>query len=406
MTGMRVSSLLLGLVGEMVYFMQAISDNTKNESVDRRPCAGAALLLKLFPLFLLLISFFLSSAVFASESVRVLIMDKRKTVTLRSTTGLIAEGAHAGSNKKKITFGASSLGRTPVRVRASGGGFVRVNGKQYRGWIEIRKRRNRTLRVINELDIEEYLMGVVAAEIPHRWEYEALKSQAVASRTYALYIKENTGRKSYHLVATVNNQLYGGGLGERERTVRAVRETRGLVIAYDGGIIPAFYHSSCGGHTENASELWGIDVPYLKGVDCDCQEISKYGLWEKRFSIARISRALNRKGYGITNMRSLKIESITPAGRVRDVAITHSGGVLSLPAETLRAAIGYSRIPSVFFEPAVRGKEVVLSGRGFGHGVGLCQWGAREMAQKGKDFRSILSRYYPGTKVVPMDELR
>ncbi len=403
--GMRFSSLLLTLVGQVVHSGQALCRKAKNKSLDREPNAGAAPLLKLFPLVVLLISVFLSPAVFASESVRVLIMDKRKTVTLRSASGLIAEGAHAGRNKKKITFGAGSLGRKPVRIRAAGGGFIRVNGKQYRGWIEIRKRRNRTLRVINELDVEEYLMGVVAAEIPHRWEYEALKSQAVASRTYALYIKENAGRKPYHLVATVNNQLYGGGRGERDRTVRAVQETRGLVIAYAGEIIPAFYHSSCGGHTENASELWGIDVPYLKGVDCDCQEISKYGLWEKRFSTSRISKALNRKGYRISNMSSLKIESITPAGRVRDVAITHSGGITSLPAETLRSVIGYSRIPSVFFEPAVRGKEVVLSGRGFGHGVGLCQWGAREMAQKGKDFQSILSRYYPGTKVVPMDEL-
>ena len=128
MRGMRVSSLLLGLVGAMVYFMQAIRDSAKNESVDRRPGAGAALLLKLFPLLLLLISIFLSSAVFASESVRVLIMDKRKTVTLRSTTGLIAEGAHAGRNEKKITFGASSLGRKPVRVRAAGGGFSALTG--------------------------------------------------------------------------------------------------------------------------------------------------------------------------------------------------------------------------------------------------------------------------------------
>ena len=178
-----------------------------------------------------------------------------------------------------MLYNTVSIGKRPVRL-SSASGVIQVNGKGYRGWVEIRKKKNGLLLVVNELDIEEYLKGVVAAEIPPDWEFEALKAQAVASRTYALYQKQSAGNRPYHILATVDSQLYSGNRGEHPQTVRAVQETRGVVITYQGEIIPAFYHSSCGGHTENAAELWGIDEPFLKGVDCECQEISKYGLWE------------------------------------------------------------------------------------------------------------------------------
>jgi len=301
-----------------------------------------------------------------------------------------------------MTVAASSIGKQPVRY-VPGGEFILVNGKQYRGSVELRKKRNKTLVVINELDIEEYLLGVVAAEVPSDWEMEALKAQAVASRTYALYQKRNAGRRSYHILATVDSQMYLGRRGERPRATKAIEDTRGLVIIYGNEVIPAYYHSSCGGHTENALELWGIDEPYLKGVDCDCQNISKYGLWEKRFTIAGVIGALRREGFRIADIGSVEMGDLTPAGRVKNVIFRNSGRTVSVPAETIRAALGYSNIPSIFFEPELIDQEVVFSGRGLGHGIGLCQWGAKEMARNGADYRSILSHYYPGTAVVPWD---
>jgi stage II sporulation protein D len=289
-----------------------------------------------------------------------------------------------------------------MRVR-SAGGFIQVNGKGYRGWIELRKKRNGLLLVVNELDIEDYLMGVITAEVPSDWEFEALKAQAVASRTYALYQKRTAGGRPYHILSTVRSQVYSGNSGERPKGARAVRETRGLVIVYQGELIPAFYHASCGGHTENAFELWGIDEPYLQGVDCECQEILRDGLWEKRISTARIMHALRRRGYRITGIRDMTIGKITPAGRVKDVAIRHQGGTKRVPAETLRAAIGNTLIPSVFFELELMGSDAVFSGRGSGHGIGLCQWGAEEMAEKGHGFREIILHYYPGTGLKQMD---
>ena len=139
--------------------------------------------------------------------------------------------------------------------------------------------------------------GVVASEIPHDWKFEALKAQAVAARTYALYQKRTSGRRAYHILChRQQSGLYRPYSGERPRAAQAVQDTRGLVIVYQGEVIPAFYHSSCGGHTENAYELWGIDEPYLRGVDCQCQEISRYGLWEKRVGKSRSSAPCGKWG--------------------------------------------------------------------------------------------------------------
>lgn len=344
----------------------------------------------------------LPSAAFGQETVRVAIADDQKVVTLASPSGLTVEGDRSGRVERKLTFGPASVGTRHVRVKSTRE-FTEVNGKSYRGWIELRMKKNGSLIVINDLDIEEYLMGVVAEEIPPAWEFEALKAQAIASRTYALYQKKRAGNRPYHIGATINSQKYSGRSGERDATVRAVRETEGMVVVYGGEAIPAFYHSSCGGHTEDASELWQIDAPYLKGVDCDCQEISRYGLWEKRFSISSISVALGKNGYRLRGVSAMAVGTITPAGRVKDVIVRHEGGASTVPAETLRAALGYTLVPSVFFETAMSGKEVVVSGRGLGHGVGLCQWGAKEMARRGHDFKSILSHYYPGTSLARID---
>jgi stage II sporulation protein D len=343
----------------------------------------------------------ISAEAFAAQNIRVAIADNRKAVQLASDSSLQVEGALSDTDETSMTFTPASIGRRPVRIR-SANGVILVNNKSYRGCVELRKKRNGLLLVINDLNIEDYLDGVIAAEIPHDWEFEALKAQAVASRTYALYQKREAGKRAYHIVATVNSQVYNGVAGERRDAVRAVRATKGIVIVYQGEIIPAFYHSSCGGHTENAEEFWGIDEPYLKGVDCECQEIAKYGLWERRINIARVAAALRRIGYRLIAIDDLNIVSLTPAGRVKSVAIRSAGKTMRISGEALRAALGNSVILSSFFELELMDGEAIFSGRGSGHGVGLCQWGAKEMAGRGYDFRAILSHYYPGTSLVQM----
>ena len=353
-------------------------------------------------LFAGLALFLCVTAASGSENIRVALADNRSTVSIASESGLIIGGRTDAGNEKKIVLSPGSVGSRPLRIKARSG-LVRMNGKSYRGWLEVRKKRNGLLLIVNDLDLEDYLQGVVTSEIPHGWEYEALKAQAVAARTYALYQKRTAGGRPYHILATVSSQVYGGGSGERPRGAKAVRETQGLVLVYRGEVIPAFYHSSCGGHTEDAAELWGIDEPYLKGVDCECQEISQYGLWEKKIRKQKIIAALRRRGIGITDIIGMGIKGITSAGRVKEVSVRSPQGERFIPADVLRAALGNTTIPSVFFELEMDGDEAVFSGRGSGHGVGLCQWGAEEMAEQGFDFRSILSHYYPGTNIVRLD---
>lgn len=338
----------------------------------------------------------------ASETVRIALADNRREVAVAADSGLVTAVQADKFGEKRLVITPGSVGVKPVRVRAKAGP-MRMNGKSYRGWLEVRKKRNGLLLVINELDIEDYLLGVVTAEIPHGWEWEALKAQAVAARTYALYQKRTSGARSYHLFATINSQVYGGADGERRRGTKAVQDTRGLVLTYRGEIIPAFYHSSCGGQTENAAELWGIDEPYLKGVACECQEISRYGLWEKRIKKPKMIAALRRQGIRISDVLGIGIKGVTAAGRVKAVSVLSPQGERFISADTLRAVLGSTVIPSVFFELEMDGDEAVFSGRGAGHGVGLCQWGAEEMAEQGHDFRGILSHYYPGTDVVRLE---
>jgi stage II sporulation protein D len=352
-------------------------------------------------IFPLLGCLYFSALALASENIRVAVVDNQKTVVVSSGTGLVGTGKTVDHYPKKLRFDASSVGNSPVHLRALGA-FIRVNGNSYRGSVELRNKRNGLLLVVNELDIEDYLRGVLSSEVPPGWEYEALKAQAVAARTYALYQKRTAGRRPFDIVATVNSQVYEGSKREHPREAQAIKDTRGLVLVYRGEIIPAFYHASCGGQTENADELWGIDAPYLKGVECECQRISQYGIWEKRIGLVQIVNALRRQGFHVNDILGMSIQGISPAGRVRAVSIRSSHGELLIPAESLRAAIGNSAIPSVFFELDVDGNEAVFSGRGSGHGVGLCQWGAEEMAERGWDYQTILAHYYPGTDLLQL----
>jgi stage II sporulation protein D len=358
-------------------------------------------MIHLTKIYLFILSAVFGCALSASggENIRVAIADNLKSVTIKSSAGLTMEGPAAARRERKIIFTSATIGNSPVRITTPGE-FLQVNGKSYRGSLEIRKKPNGLLLIINQLDIEDYLKGVVASEIPHDWEREVLNAQAVASRTYALYRKRTAGSRPYDIASNVDSQVYEGKSGERDAAIRAVRETEGIVITYEGEIIPAFYHSSCGGRTESAFELWNLDVPYLQGVDCGCQAISRYGVWEKRFPARQIESALGRRGYSLKGVHSASIDGVTAAGRVKRVALGHSKGALLIPAEKFRAALGYSLIPSVFFEIDMTGSDIVISGRGMGHGVGLCQWGAKEMAQRGQDYASILRYYYPGTSLV------
>jgi stage II sporulation protein D len=259
--------------------------------------------------------------------------------------------------------------------------------------------RPQALQVINELDLESYVTGVVPWEMNVAWHPEALKAQSVAARTYALYQQQANAGREYDVVAGTQDQVYRGRHAD-PRVQQAVSETRGLVLMHGGRPILAAFSSTAAGPTEDALIVWAKDLPYLKGVDCPFDTNSPYYQWRAAFKLEDLEAGLRRQGLLVGTIATLAPLSYSRTGRVARLRILHSAGELILRGEELRRAVGYTVIPSTLFELDSIGREVVLSGRGAGHAVGLCQWGAKELASLGYPFSSILHYYFPDTELV------
>lgn len=271
-------------------------------------------------------------------------------------------------------------------------GDLLVNGAHYFGDINVLKGKN-SLYLINELSFEDYIKNVVSAEVGTNWDMEALKVQAVISRTYAMYQKnQNNRNREYDITSSVLHQVYKGSSFDT-RISYAVMATEGEVLTYNGNLIEAFYHSTSGGKTEEPAEVFGKSYPYLKPVESNC-ELSPYSIWERRIPVEEIEKALNVKA-----IRNIQIKSYTSTQRVKTVDVFHSEGVLNVETKDLRKMLGWSRLPSTNFVLSRDNGNYVFDGKGYGHGVGLCQWSALEMAREGMTYTQILDYFYPGTKL-------
>jgi stage II sporulation protein D len=334
---------------------------------------------------------------------------------------------------------ASRLDGSPTGVRPPPfilrsivrGSFVIVNGKRYRGEIAIIPAPG-GVTVINRLYMEDYLRGVVPLEIgQHRTEDEraAVEAQAVAARSYAYTHLVSERDRSYDMLATVLDQVYGGADAEVPLADRAVLGTTRVVLTYNGRIINAPYHSTCGGTTSAASEVWREgDEPYLVAVSdripgsadryyCDPSPTFR---WTRSYDQSSLRSALDKylRNYaavsssGVGTVRSIEVESRTPSGRVHTLGIVTSRGHFSLRQNDIRFVLrsaGGEILNSTYFsvdsrqDPDGALSSVVTRGNGNGHGVGMCQWGAIGRARAGADYRSILRTYYPGTTVAAVD---
>jgi stage II sporulation protein D len=318
---------------------------------------------------LLLISHFLllTSLSFAEDTIKVLIIE--------------------GPDSPILTENAEKIGNLK--------GEIFINGYRYNGFVDIRRDEN-GLHFINELPFEKYIEGVVAAETGKNWAIEALKAQAVISRTYAFYQKLLNVGKDYQITSSVLHQAYKGD-NTNEAISRAVRETSGEILTYEDRPIEAFYHSTCQGKTELPEEVWGKNYPYLKSVPC-MDKNSPYEHWVRRFSLDEVEKVL-----GINRIRDVRITSFTSTGRARilKVVIEDSyrteNSEIEIKATDLRKLLGYRELPSTQFSVIIEDRDVIFEGNGYGHGVGLSQWGALELANEGKSYKEILEYYYPGT---------
>ncbi len=273
-----------------------------------------------------------------------------------------------------------------------------VNGKCYRGTIEIHGSMGKLL-AINVVKMDEYLYGVIPSEISSGWDMEALKAQAVAARTYTYYHLMNSRDLPYDLDATSNFQVYGGLSVETEKTRKAVDDTSGEIAVYNGKPIVAYFHSTCGGVTSEARCVWsGSDLNYLKAIKCKFCGESPYFSWKEHITLYEIKRCLSLKYKGIGPVSGISLKK--NGKRVTSVNITHRNGLIKLSGNDFRLLFPEKRIKSLYFDAQKTNNGLVLFGHGWGHGVGLCQWGANGMALKGAKYKDILKYYYKGISIM------
>lgn len=318
---------------------------------------------------------------------------------------LLREGRHLDTvilpEAEGIRLGEESLKIFGIRVIPRKDAALSLGGRRFRGIVDIVRQKNRTLLVVNHLDIEKYLYGVLPHEIPHHWPDTALEVQAILARSYALFKKMEHRADAYDVVATVLSQRYGGREEEKGRARNAVDRTAGKVLTYQGTLFPTFYHSTCGGHTEDAAvaNLWKKKLFPLQGVRCPYCDRSPFTRWERSFSLEDIAFRLRKAGYPVAPLQKLSAEGRTFSGRVKEVVLEHEKGKTVIPAPDFRLAIGPTDLRSLVFNLSVKEGRAFFKGRGWGHGAGLCQWGAEAMASRGFSAKEILSFYYPGSEV-------
>ncbi len=284
------------------------------------------------------------------------------------------------------TYGSSSA----FWLEASDGGVVWIGDRWYRGRVLLVPSGG-AVTAINYVNIEDYLYSVVGSEMPASWPPEALRSQAIAARSYALYHQQRRKGRLYDIGGTQAWQVYKGLPSETNSTRSAVEATRGKVLTYGGRVIEAVFHSSSGGHTENSEHVWTTAVPYLKGVPDFDQSAPVYS-WSTQFSLDDVGARLGYPG----TVSAIEIASRTPRGRAKDMHIIGNAGTLTITGDTFRQRLG---LRSTKFSLGVDAYSVTVAGKGFGHGIGLSQWGAKGMAERGKSYDHILTHFYQGIQV-------
>ena len=411
-----------------------------------------------------------------------------------------AEGRLANltdSAKISVSNGNAVIGglsfRMPVRI--TGTGFLKFNGRTYRGAFVITQRGG----LLNALDLEQYVCGVLPAEVGASWPMEALRAQAICARTYVLKQSMNRAEKGYDVVDTDADQVYKGQTVETEKTNQAVASTAGLILIYGKELAQTYFHSDSGGHTADISDVWGQSIPYLQGVPEIVNYKSPVSTWSAKFSASKIQQAVKKAaGSDIGTVTQIQVSEVDEGGRAINMIFTGTKGSKTIRASQFRLALDPRNLKSTMFTPSggaftvkntatpsglvsakksedtestklnfleeqalakmtadgvftttelidmlmnesknrhyyqvgltrlkkagktidtptqkvqakprskygyaieKSGNDFVFYGRGWGHGVGMSQWGCLAMAEQGYTAEKILAHYYPGTAV-------
>ena len=306
-----------------------------------------------------------------------------------------------------LRIGGSEIPFSSVVLQPAPGTIFRVNANPYRGDLILRRGGKGGLMVINRLPLEEYLVGALTSEVSAGWPMEALKAHAVVSRTvtaHRIWIRKD---QEFDMTADTSTHLYHGVAAEKDRTRQAVEQTQGQVLAYDGELFSASFHASCGGHTEDAAELWATKktIPPLAGVeDPHCRNLKHYR-WKAAIPVTEFLRLLGPEAAKIGNLEEVTVTEVNRSGRARAVRVQGDRGGMTLTGRQLRERLGANRLRSLKFNLSVHLAQILFDGFGWGHGVGLCQWGAFAMARNGRTMEEILAFYFPQAKRRPLKGL-
>lgn len=329
---------------------------------------------------------------------------------------------------------------------------IQYKGKRYRGDIVLQSRTDSDITVINELSLDEYLYGVVASEMSPSWPLEALKAQGVAARNYALATMGKHNNYGFDLCSTEHCQAYKGIEKENANIIEAIDATKGRILTYDGKAITAFFHSTSGGHTEDSENIWGTRTEYIRGVDDPYSLGSPNDNWILDMNKSEISEKLAKANADVGEIIDIRILEISPYGRVLRLEIKGTKDTKIFEKEKIRTILGTTTLKSIWYklktdadifvngsmlEPARQGRAssmyvitaggttkigstprkvnvkgmndfkayntvpavYTFEGKGYGHGLGMSQYGAKGMAEAGNNYVEILEHYYKGAKV-------
>ena len=289
-----------------------------------------------------------------------------------------------------IRIGGRTVFGSSLVLSAPESGFT-LGDSTYPGRLVVRRGKS-GLTAVNTLSIERYLRGVVPSEMPALWPQDALAAQAVAARTFVLHkIRRNRG-EPWNLEAL--DLAYTGTTRVHPAATRAIRQTEGMALTYEGDVFKAYFHSTCGGHTAPADKVFGdTDIPPMQGVPCKWCRDSSYYSWQARMSSSKLASGLS--SFGIEKVSTIRAQGRGEDGHARAIRVNGK----KINANRFRLAVGAQKLRSTNFTVEKRGGAFVFSGHGWGHGVGMCQWGAQGLARSGKGWRQILQHYYPGSSL-------
>lgn len=314
-----------------------------------------------------------------------------------TSPALPTQSWQVGVRGNTLTLNGQDAGNNLLYLTPQPGSTVRIAGKLYRGGLLLKADQG-YVQGINVVDVEDYLRGVVPSEMPASWPLEALGAQAIIARTYA------TSRISpaapYDTCATEQCQVYNGISAEKESTDAAIRATAGRVVAYNNKAASTFFSSDSGGFTASSGEVWGNDLPYLPAKADPFSLGGPREHWRLQVPLGKVTDVAARYGVRIGTLRDVRVTKLSASGRAQEITLTGSAGTRKISgaqAGGFVRSLGASSSRAGLSGPVSSSRPLVVEGYGSGHGVGLSQYGALGMAQRGYDHLHILGFYYPGT---------